>query len=164
MSNLEKKINLLVSLALAEDDATRKSIKEALAAEAKNANSVVSTCSTLREEVTRIIHDFGIPANIKGYNYVREAIILAVRNPDILEAITSELYPAVADKFNTSCTRVERAIRHAVEVAWQRGDLDTLQRFFGYTVSNTKGKPTNSEFVALIADHIRLKGQYNEVD
>ena len=111
--------------------------------------------------VTAIIHEIGVPAHIKGYQYLREAISLAVKDMDVINAITKVLYPQVAKAFDTTPSRVERAIRHAIEVAWDRGDLETLQRFFGYTVSNTKGKPTNSEFIALIADRLslQLKGQ-----
>ena len=107
--------------------------------------------------VTNIIHEIGVPAHIKGYQYLREAIIIAVNDMDVINAITKVLYPEVAKTFGTTPSRVERAIRHAIEVAWDRGDLDTLQRFFGYTVSNTKGKPTNSEFIALIADKLQLQ-------
>ena len=107
--------------------------------------------------VTSIIHEIGVPAHIKGYQYLREAIIIAVGDMDVINAITKVLYPQVAKTFATTPSRVERAIRHAIEVAWDRGDLDTLQRFFGYTVSNTKGKPTNSEFIALIADKLQLQ-------
>ena len=111
--------------------------------------------------VTNIIHEIGVPAHIKGYQYLREAIIIAVNDMDVINAITKVLYPEVAKTVGTTPSRVERAIRHAIEVAWDRGDLDTLQKFFGYTVSNTKGKPTNSEFIALIADklQLQLKGQ-----
>lgn len=107
--------------------------------------------------VTSIIHEIGVPAHIKGYQYLREAIIIAVGDMDVINAITKVLYPQVAKTFQTTPSRVERAIRHAIEVAWDRGDLETLQRFFGYTVSNTKGKPTNSEFIALIADKLQLQ-------
>ena len=107
--------------------------------------------------VTNIIHEIGVPAHIKGYQYLREAIIIAVNDMDVINAITKVLYPEVAKNFGTTPSRVERAIRHAIEVAWDRGDLDTLQRFFGYTVSNTKGKPTNSGFIALIADKLQLQ-------
>lgn len=107
--------------------------------------------------VTNIIHEIGVPAHIKGYQYLREAIIIAVGDMDVINAITKVLYPQVAKTFQTTPSRVERAIRHAIEVAWDRGDLETLQRFFGYTVSNTKGKPTNSEFIALIADKLQLQ-------
>lgn len=107
--------------------------------------------------VTNVIHEIGVPAHIKGYQYLREAIIIAVGDMDVINAITKVLYPQVAKTFSTTPSRVERAIRHAIEVAWDRGDLDTLQRFFGYTVSNTKGKPTNSEFIALIADRLQLQ-------
>ena len=113
--------------------------------------------------VTNIIHEIGVPAHIKGYQYLREAIIIAVNDMDVINAITKVLYPQVAKNFGTTPSRVERAIRHAIEVAWDRGDLDTLQRFFGYTVSNTKGKPTNSEFIALIADKLQLQLKSAEV-
>ena len=107
--------------------------------------------------VTSIIHEIGVPAHIKGYQYLREAIIIAVNDMDVINAITKVLYPQVAKTFQTTPSRVERAIRHAIEVAWDRGDLETLQKFFGYTVSNVKGKPTHSEFIAMISDRIRLK-------
>ena len=113
--------------------------------------------------VTGIIHEIGVPAHIKGYQYLREAIIIAVNDMDVINAITKVLYPQVAKTFQTTPSRVERAIRHAIEVAWDRGDLDTLQRFFGYTVSNTKGKPTNSEFIALIADKLQLQLKNQQV-
>lgn len=107
--------------------------------------------------VTEVIHEIGVPAHIKGYQYLREAILMTVRNMEVINSVTKVLYPAVAKKFNTTPSRVERAIRHAIEVAWDRGDLETLQKFFGYTVSNIKGKPTNSEFIAMIADSLSLK-------
>ncbi len=111
----------------------------------------------LEREVTAIIHDIGVPAHIKGYQYLREAIVYTVNDMDAINAVTKVLYPAVARKFGTTASRVERAIRHAIEVAWDRGDLDTLQKYFGYTVSNSKGKPTNSEFVAMISDRLVLE-------
>ena len=111
----------------------------------------------LEAKVTDMIHEIGIPANIKGYHYLRDAIIMAVEDMDVLNAVTKVLYPTVAKKHKTTSSRVERAIRHAIEVAWSRGKLDTLDELFGYTVSNGKGKPTNSEFIALIADTIRLE-------
>ncbi|MGE4484608.1 MAG: sporulation transcription factor Spo0A [Oscillospiraceae bacterium] len=112
---------------------------------------------SLESLVTDIIHEIGIPAHIKGYQYLREAIILTINDMDIINAVTKVLYPTVAKKFNTTPSRVERAIRHAIEVAWDRGDVDTLQNFFGYTVSGIKGKPTNSEFIAMIADRLSLQ-------
>lgn len=111
----------------------------------------------LEELVTSIIHEVGVPAHIKGYQYVREAIMITVENMDVINSVTKVLYPEVAKRYHTTPSRVERAIRHAIEVAWDRGDLETLQKFFGYTVSNAKGKPTNSEFIAMISDQIRLK-------
>ncbi len=116
-----------------------------------------ASANNIESMVTNIIHEIGVPAHIKGYQYLREAIIIAVEDMDVINAITKVLYPQVAKTFQTTPCRVERAIRHAIEVAWDRGDLDTLQRFFGYTVSNTKGKPTNSEFIALIADKLQLQ-------
>lgn len=101
--------------------------------------------------------DNGVPAHIKGYQYLREAIILTINDMDIINAVTKVLYPEVAKKFGTTPSRVERAIRHAIEVAWDRGDIEVLQKFFGYTVSNIKGKPTNSEFIAMIADCLSLR-------
>ena len=111
----------------------------------------------LKNQVTSIIHEIGVPAHIKGYQYLREAIMIAVDDMDVINAVTKVLYPEVARRFNTTPSRVERAIRHAIEVAWDRGDLETLQKFFGYTVSNAKGKPTNSEFIAMIADRLVLE-------
>jgi two-component system response regulator (stage 0 sporulation protein A) len=112
---------------------------------------------SLEAEITAIIHEIGVPAHIKGYQYLREAIMLTVENMDVINAVTKVLYPEVAKHFGTTASRVERAIRHAIEVAWDRGDLETLQKYFGYTVNSAKGKPTNSEFIAMIADRLQLK-------
>lgn len=111
----------------------------------------------LEAVVTDIIHEIGVPAHIKGYHYLREAIILTINNMEMINAVTKVLYPEVAKRFNTTPSRVERAIRHAIEVAWDRGDVEVLQKFFGYTVSGIKGKPTNSEFIAMIADCLSLR-------
>ncbi|MBR3640461.1 MAG: sporulation transcription factor Spo0A [Oscillibacter sp.] len=111
----------------------------------------------LKSAVTAVIHEIGVPAHIKGYQYLREAIMIAVGDMEVINAVTKILYPEVAKRFATTPSRVERAIRHAIEVAWDRGDLETLQKYFGYTVSNTKGKPTNSEFIAMIADRLTLE-------
>lgn len=111
----------------------------------------------LEKEVTDMIHSLGVPAHIKGYQYLRTAIGMAVREPSLIGAITKQLYPMIAKEYETSPSRVERAIRHAIEVAWSRGKMETLEETFGYTVSLGKGKPTNSEFIALVADKIRLK-------
>lgn len=107
--------------------------------------------------VTEIIHQIGIPAHIKGYHYLREAILMSIDNSEYLHAITKQLYPSVAKKFSTTPSRVERAIRHSIEVAWDRGDVDVLNSYFGYTIHNLRGKPTNSEFIAMITDRMRLK-------
>ena len=119
--------------------------------------------ATLEAQVTAIIHEVGVPAHIKGYQYLREAIIIAVNDMDVINAVTKVLYPEVAKRFGTTASRVERAIRHAIEVAWDRGDLETLQKYFGYTVSNAKGKPTNSEFIAMIADRLQLERRKNMI-
>jgi len=111
----------------------------------------------IESQVTKIIHQIGVPAHIKGYHYLREAIMLSIYDSEMLESVTKVLYPTVAKKFDTTSSRVERAIRHAIEIAWDRGDLDTLNSYFGYTVNTGKGKPTNSEFVALITDRLRLE-------
>ncbi|MCL1936125.1 MAG: sporulation transcription factor Spo0A [Defluviitaleaceae bacterium] len=111
----------------------------------------------LETKVTNILQNLGVPASIRGYNYMREAILMGIDNPDILNYITKELYPSVAKKFHTSHSRVERAIRHAIEVAWSRGDIDVIIQYFKGTVNINKGKPTNSEFISLIADRLRLE-------
>ena len=113
----------------------------------------------LESEITNIIHEIGVPAHIKGYFYLREAISMVVNDIELLSAVTKELYPSIARKYNTTSSRVERAIRHAIEVAWGRGKIDSINRIFGYTVHNEKGKPTNSEFIAMVADRLRLKNK-----
>jgi len=113
--------------------------------------------SSLEVTVTDIIHQIGVPAHIKGYHYLRYAIMTAVENPDIINAVTKQLYPSVAKRFDTTSSRVERAIRHAIEVAWDRGDVEVLNSYFGYTIHNSRGKPTNSEFIAMISDKLRLR-------
>ena len=129
----------------------------------KNASSPVVvknnvlTDSELELMVTEIIHQIGVPAHIKGYHYLRESIMLSVKNSDIINSVTKLLYPSVAKKYNTTSSRVERAIRHAIEVAWDRGDIDVLNSYFGYTIQNDRGKPTNSEFIAMISDKLRLQ-------
>lgn len=112
---------------------------------------------SLESAVTTIIHEIGVPAHIKGYQYLREAIMMTVTNAEVINAVTKVLYPEVAKLYGTTASRVERAIRHAIEVAWDRGDLEILQKYFGYTVSVAKGKPTNSEFIAMIADRLQLQ-------
>lgn len=112
---------------------------------------------SLEKQVTAVIQSIGVPAHIKGYQYLREAIIMTIHDMEVINAITKVLYPTVAKKFKTTSSRVERAIRHAIEVAWDRGDVDTLQEYFGFTVSGAKGKPTNSEFISMVADRLRLE-------
>lgn len=119
-------------------------------------SEVQSVKRDLEKDVTDMIHELGVPAHIKGYQYLREAIMMAVEDMDMLNSITKILYPTIAKKFQTTPSRVERAIRHAIEVAWSRGRMETLDALFGYTINTGKGKPTNSEFIALIADKIRL--------
>lgn len=118
--------------------------------------------ASIEMQVTNIMHRIGVPAHITGYHFLRAAILIAVNDGNKLTSVTKVLYPEVAKQFNTSSSRVERAMRHAVEVAWDRGDVEVLSGFFGYTVNSQKGKPTNSEFISLIADHIRLKHKVSE--
>ncbi|HOA85570.1 MAG: sporulation transcription factor Spo0A [Clostridiales bacterium] len=115
----------------------------------------------IEAQVTKIIHQIGVPAHIKGYQYLRTAILMTIKDSDIINSVTKVLYPSVAKKYSTTTSRVERAIRHAIEVAWDRGDVDTLNSYFGYTIQNSRGKPTNSEFIAMIADNLRLKYKLN---
>ena len=117
----------------------------------------------LELRVTEIIHQLGVPAHIKGYNYLRCAILASLKHPELLESVTKELYPHVAEQYKTTASRVERAIRHAIETAWTRGDIDAINSYFGYTINTYKGKPTNSEFIALIADKLRLQQRKNEI-
>ena len=117
----------------------------------------VKTEHDLEKDVTDMIHEIGVPAHIKGYQYLREAIMMSVNDIEMLSSITKVLYPTIAKKYDTTSSRVERAVRHAIEVAWDRGDLETLQKYFGFTVSSIKGKPTNSEFIAMISDRLRLQ-------
>lgn len=145
--------NLISRLRFIKNDDGKKANK------VKNSNpkNAIAVIENLEEEVTNIIHDIGIPAHIKGYQYLRDAIILCISDGDMINCITKGLYPAIAKQYETTPSRVERAIRHAIEVAWSRGNMDTINEMFGYTVNNGKGKPTNSEFIALVSDKIRLK-------
>lgn len=122
--------------------------------------AAVADASDMETQVTKIIHQIGVPAHIKGYQYLRTAILMTIQDSDVINSVTKVLYPTVAKKYQTTTSRVERAIRHAIEVAWDRGDIDTLNSYFGYTIQNSRGKPTNSEFIAMIADNLRLKYKY----
>ncbi len=115
----------------------------------------------MEAQVTKVIHQIGVPAHIKGYQYLRTAILMTINDTDIINSVTKILYPSVAKQYQTTSSRVERAIRHAIEVAWDRGDLDTLNAYFGYTIQNNRGKPTNSEFIAMIADNLRLSNKFS---
>ncbi|RKD34559.1 sporulation transcription factor Spo0A [Thermohalobacter berrensis] len=119
----------------------------------------LNSAKTLEAKITNIIHEIGVPAHIKGYLYLKEAIAMVVDDVGLLSAVTKELHPNIAKKFNTTPSRVERAIRHAIEVAWSRGKIETINNLFGYTVHTDKGKPTNSEFIAMVADKLRLEQQ-----
>lgn len=136
-----------------------KQLKEPISSNNKQSSIGFSNYSNLDLEtrVTNILHEIGVPAHIRGYHYMREAIIMAIGDIDVLNYITKELYPSIAKKCNTTPSRVERAIRHAIEVAWSRGRIEVIDNLFGYTINNHKGKPTNSEFIALIADRLRLE-------
>ena len=134
-----------------------------LKSKARQGNKDSLQSADMEAQVTKIIHQIGIPAHIKGYQYLRAAILMTIEDNDIINSVTKILYPTVAKKFQTTTSRVERAIRHAIEVAWDRGDVDTLNSYFGYTIQNSRGKPTNSEFIAMIADNLRLKYKYATV-
>ncbi len=143
MEAIEERMRIIMSTPM-------KSDRSLILNHAPNPAVDLETC------VTNIIHEVGIPAHIKGYQYIREAIMMVINDSDMINSITKQLYPTVAKKCSTSASRVERAIRHAIEVAWDRGDTEVLNKFFGYTISNNRGKPTNSEFIAMIADKLRL--------
>jgi len=112
--------------------------------------------TSLEVDITRVIHQMGVPAHVKGYQYLRDAIMLVCEEVNLMGAVTKELYPMIAEKYNTTASRVERAIRHAIELAWDRGNVDLMNRYFGYTINIERGKPTNSEFIAMIADKMRM--------
>jgi two-component system response regulator (stage 0 sporulation protein A) len=122
-----------------------------------NSGNTQAQSVDMESQVTKVIHQIGVPAHIKGYQYLRTAILMTISDNEIINSVTKILYPSVAKKYATTTSRVERAIRHAIEVAWDRGDVDTLNSYFGYTIQNNRGKPTNSEFIAMIADNLRLK-------
>ena len=124
---------------------------------AEEAGELEERSPDMETQVTKIIHQIGVPAHIKGYQYLRTAILLTVNDGDIINSVTKILYPTIAKQYQTTTSRVERAIRHAIEVAWDRGDIDTLNSYFGYTIQTNRGKPTNSEFIAMISDNLRLK-------
>ncbi len=134
-----------------------RTINAAFISRGNEKHNIDSAAYDLETKVTNILHEIGVPAHIRGYHYMREAIIMSVNDMDVLNYITKELYPSIAKKCNTTPSRVERAIRHAIEVAWNRGKIDAIDEIFGYTINNHKGKPTNSEFIALIADRLRLE-------
>jgi two-component system response regulator (stage 0 sporulation protein A) len=149
--NFESFANRLIQISELESPRIQNKCKEIVYNEKVNAEL------SLEVKITEILHEVGVPAHIKGYQYLRTSIIEVVNNIELLGAITKELYPMIAKKYNTSPSRVERAIRHAIEVAWTRGKIETINSIFGYTIQNNKGKPTNSEFIAMIADKLRLE-------
>lgn len=160
LMNGDKEFQIMITVPGGKKDANEQPAGEVLirAAEEKRApEGQTEKTYDLEQDVTDIIHEIGVPAHIKGYQYLREAIMMSVRDPAMISSITKVLYPTIAKRFQTTPSRVERAIRHAIEVAWSRGRMETLDALFGYTVNTGKGKPTNSEFIALIADRIRLK-------
>ena len=132
-------------------------VRSTLKMRSRNTVSELSENADLESRVTKVIHQIGVPAHIKGYQYLRTAILMTMEDNEVINSVTKVLYPTVAKKYGTTTSRVERAIRHAIEVAWDRGDVDTLNSYFGYTIQNSRGKPTNSEFIAMIADNLRLK-------
>lgn len=155
MDVFTKRIRQMFNNTIANDEVKRTVNVESDNVPIRNENP--SGPFDLEAEITSIIHEIGVPAHIKGYMYLREAISMVVEKVELLSAVTKELYPSIAKKYNTTPSRVERAIRHAIEVAWSRGQVETINKLFGYTIHNSKGKPTNSEFIAMVADKLRLK-------
>lgn len=149
LMNADKEFQIMITVPSTRKDGAR--------AEAHEETKQTAPVRDLEQDVTDMIHEIGVPAHIKGYQYLREAIIMSVEDQTMISSITKILYPTIAKKFQTTSSRVERAIRHAIEVAWSRGRMETLDALFGYTINTGKGKPTNSEFIALISDKIRLK-------
>ncbi len=147
LMNGDKEFQIMITVPSTKNDGNRAGQEEPKQKEAVR---------DLEQDVTDMIHEIGVPAHIKGYQYLREAIMMSVEDPGMISSITKILYPTIAKSFQTTPSRVERAIRHAIEVAWSRGRMETLDALFGYTIDTGKGKPTNSEFIALIADRIRL--------
>lgn len=148
LMNADKEFQIMITV-----PSTKNDTAAAQAGKVQKENEVIRD---LEQDVTDMIHEIGVPAHIKGYQYLREAIMMSVEDPAMISSITKILYPTIAKRFQTTPSRVERAIRHAIEVAWSRGRMETLDALFGYTIDTGKGKPTNSEFIALIADKIRL--------
>ena len=148
LMNGDKEFQIMITVPSAKGNSVPKTVQEV-----QKPNVAVRD---LEQDVTNMIHEIGVPAHIKGYQYLREAIMMSVEDPGMISSITKILYPTIAKRFQTTPSRVERAIRHAIEVAWSRGRMETLDALFGYTIDTGKGKPTNSEFIALIADRIRL--------
>lgn len=149
-------MDVLVSRIRQLKDVNQNIIRPEYSPEAKSSHQP-SVPRNLEVEVTSVMHDIGVPAHIKGYQYLRDAIMMVVNNLDIINSITKQLYPSIAREYNTTPSRVERAIRHAIEVAWSRGQVDAIDQLFGYTINLGKGKPTNSEFIAMVADKLRLQ-------
>ena len=154
-----KEFQIMITVPAAGASAAELTAQEEKPAEAagQTPQTAGQTPRSLEKDVTDMIHEIGVPAHIKGYQYLREAIMMSVQDIEMLNSITKILYPTIARKYQTTPSRVERAIRHAIEVAWSRGRMETLDSLFGYTINTGKGKPTNSEFIALIADKIRLQ-------
>lgn len=152
LMNGDKEFQIMITVPSSKND-SEQDRTEHTQGKVENAKEVIHD---LEQDVTNMIHEIGVPAHIKGYQYLREAIMMSVEDTTMISSITKILYPTIAKRFQTTPSRVERAIRHAIEVAWSRGRMETLDAMFGYTVDTGKGKPTNSEFIALIADRIRL--------
>lgn len=163
LMNADKEFQIMITVPSGKKETmpVKEKINEAELKIQEGGSVVKKVTRDLEKDVTDMIHEIGVPAHIKGYQYLREAIMMSVEDNSMLSSITKVLYPTIAKRFQTTPSRVERAIRHAIEVAWSRGKMETLDGLFGYTVNTGKGKPTNSEFIALIADRIRL--QYRDL-
>lgn len=156
-----KEFQIMISVPSTEKKDDENSLRGKMSGKSTSEKKNISA-NNLEQDVTEMIHEIGVPAHIKGYQYLREAIMMSVEDTKMISSITKILYPTIAKRFQTTPSRVERAIRHAIEVAWSRGRMETLDSLFGYTIDISKGKPTNSEFIALIADKIRLSYKTSE--
>ncbi|MBR1931357.1 MAG: sporulation initiation factor Spo0A C-terminal domain-containing protein [Lachnospiraceae bacterium] len=156
LMNADKEFQIMITVPSTKNNSTKSNAQSDNGGKAAKETQAQEIPHDLEQDVTNMIHEIGVPAHIKGYQYLREAIMMSVEDPIMISSITKILYPTIAKRFQTTPSRVERAIRHAIEVAWSRGRMETLDSLFGYTIDTGKGKPTNSEFIALIADKIRL--------
>lgn len=181
LNSLQKRPKVIISTAMGQENMTQEAvrlgidyfllkpydfqtlsmrIRQLAGAQSMLADNISLAVKNYDVEVTNIIHQMGVPAHIKGYQYLRDAIVFVIEDPNLLGAVTKELYPMIAQKYKTTASRVERAIRHGIELAWDRGNIELMNKYFGYTIDVERGKPTNSEFIAMIADKLKMANKY----